>query len=232
MGKNTESEHRSPVRCVAIAAAWAAPRSEPAKSHDLRPCARRTGFPINSGQQSDASRTVTRQAGHCPPIMRLAPCDASRLSRPNLLAMILFEKFGQHQPLNRQTHIAKVCGCAGRLPNRLTCAGGCGLCLSSMGNILERQFEDRPPSFINDNQTGTGGSRRVATFTCGNLAPAARRFLCCFLDVSEFESFLVKDSQLTLFDVKEISGHSEDPAIFDKATIFGTSVVNCIKFHG
>jgi hypothetical protein len=39
---------------------------------------------------------------------------------------------------------------------------------------------------------------------------------------------LVKDSQLALFDVKEISGHSEDPAIFDKATIFGTSVVNGI----
>ena len=115
------------------------------------------------------------------------------------------------------------------------------LCSSSMDNILEGQFEDRPPSFINDDQTGTGGSRRVATFTCGNLPPAARRFLCCFLDVSEFESFLVKDSQLALFDVKEISGHSEDPAIFDKATIFGTSVVNCIgmttptqagKFHG
>jgi transposase len=28
--------------------------------------------------------------------------DAARLGRPNLLAMILFEKFGQHQPLNRQ----------------------------------------------------------------------------------------------------------------------------------
>ena len=110
-----------------------------------------------------------------------------------------------------------------------------------MDNILEGQFEDRPPSFINDDQTGTGGSRRVATFTCGNLPPAARRLLSCFLDVSEFKSFLVKDSQLPLFDVKEISGHSEDPAIFDKAAIFGTSVVNCSgmttpaqagKFHG
>ena len=30
------------------------------------------------------------------------PCDATRLRGPNLLAMILFEKFGQHQPLNRQ----------------------------------------------------------------------------------------------------------------------------------
>ena len=132
-------------------------------------------------------------------------------------------------PLGIWTQIAKVCGCAGRL----------ALCSSSMDNILEGQFEDRPPSFINDDQTGTGGSRRVATFTCGNLPPAARRFLCCFLDVSEFESFLVKDSQLALFDVKEISGHSEDPAIFDKAAIFGRSVVNCIgmttpaqEFHG
>ena len=109
----------------------------------------------------------------------------------------------------------------------LRLCGRLALCSSSMDDILEGQFEDRPPSFINDDQTGTGGSRRVATFTCGNLLPAARRFLCCFLNVSEFKSFLVKDSQLALFDVKEISGHSEDPAIFDKAAIFGTSVVNC-----
>lgn len=30
------------------------------------------------------------------------PCHRSRLAGPSLLAMILFEKFGQHQPLNRQ----------------------------------------------------------------------------------------------------------------------------------
>ena len=31
------------------------------------------------------------------------PCDAAGLAGLNLLAMILFEKFGQHQPLNRQS---------------------------------------------------------------------------------------------------------------------------------
>ena len=31
------------------------------------------------------------------------PCDTPRLCWPNLLAMILFEKFAQHQPLNRQS---------------------------------------------------------------------------------------------------------------------------------
>ena len=31
------------------------------------------------------------------------PCHARGFAGPNLLAMILFEKFGQHQPLNRQS---------------------------------------------------------------------------------------------------------------------------------
>ena len=37
------------------------------------------------------------------PAARAVPCDAPALLSPHLRAMVLFEKFGQHQPLNRQS---------------------------------------------------------------------------------------------------------------------------------
>jgi len=46
-----------------------------------------------------------RGLGDDPPAARTLPCHAAGLGRaePHLLAMILFEKCGHHQPLNRQS---------------------------------------------------------------------------------------------------------------------------------
>ena len=54
------------------------------------------------------------------------------LAGPSLLAMILFEKFGQHQPLNRQSERLRA---RGNRPSLSTLADHVGACASALAPL-------------------------------------------------------------------------------------------------
>ena len=58
--------------------------------------------------------------------------------------------------------------------------------------VLHRHFEYPYPVFIGDDYSPT----------VGNLSSPSRRFLCRFVDIGDFNAFLIEDRHLTAFDVK------------------------------
>jgi len=76
--------------------------------------------------------------------------------------------------------------------------------------VLERQFEDGSPIFIDYDHPAAG--RRPLESLVGRYFPAqSEGFLFGFLDPGKFNTFLVENSHLAAFDMKEISGHLETP---------------------
>src|SRR5262245_26067852 len=72
------------------------------------------------------------------PAAGTVPCDAARLCGPNLLAMILFEKFGQHQPLNRQSERYRREGIDLSLSTLADQVGACTSVLQPLHALIER----------------------------------------------------------------------------------------------
>src|SRR5436189_2679139 len=65
------------------------------------------------------------------------PCDPARLGGPSLLAMLLYEKFGQHQPLNRQTERYALEGVPISLSTAADAVGACCTVLEPLSRLLE-----------------------------------------------------------------------------------------------
>jgi transposase len=83
---------------------------------------------------------------------------------PNLLAMILFEKFGQHQPLNRQSERYAREGVDLSLSTLADQVGACALALRPLYALIERHVlaadrlhgDDTPVPILAKGQTETG----------------------------------------------------------------------------
>jgi transposase len=59
---------------------------------------------------------------------------------PNLLAMVLFEKFGQHQPLNRQSERYGREGVELSLSTLADQVGACAAVLRPLHSLIERSM--------------------------------------------------------------------------------------------
>ena len=104
---------------------------------------------------------------------------------PNLLAMILFEKFGQHQPLNRQSERYRREGIDLSVSTLADQVGACTTVLQSLHALIERHVlaaerlhgdDTTVPSWPKARRLrGTSGPTSVTT---GRLAAAHRRRRC------------------------------------------------------
>src|SRR5262245_46427493 len=76
--------------------------------------------------------------------------------------------------------------------------------------VLERQFEDGSPIFI-DYDHSVAGRGPVQGVVGRYFPPQSRGFLFGFLDTGKLNTFLVENGHLTAFDMKEIPRHLETP---------------------
>jgi transposase len=64
------------------------------------------------------------------------PCIAARFRQPSLLAMVLFEKYRQHQPLNRQSQRYRRDGVVLSLSTLADQVGGCAALLRPLYDLI------------------------------------------------------------------------------------------------
>jgi hypothetical protein len=80
------------------------------------------------------------------PTADLAAAIARGWAGPSLLAMILFEKFGQHQPLNRQAERYAKEGVPISLSTLADQVGGCTVALTLCSSASRRTSSIPPPN--------------------------------------------------------------------------------------
>jgi transposase len=102
---------------------------------------------------------------------------------PNLLAMILFEKFGQHQPLNRQSERYAREGIDLSVSTLADQVGACALVLQPLHALIETHVlaaerlhgDDTTVPILAKGKTATPATSGLMSVTTGRLAQPRRR---------------------------------------------------------